>query len=709
MLQVVQYQKNGEIRIEELPEPICFPGGILVRTTHSLISAGTERTSVENTRGSLIERARKQPEQVKLVIETIKREGIGSTIRRVNSKLDSFKLLGYSAAGVVLESDCSEFNPGDRVACAGAGYANHAQVISIPKHLAVRVPENVELFDAAYTTVASIALQGVRQAAPVLGDNVAVVGLGLIGQITVQLLEANGCRIAGLDVDTSLFERAGKYGCEACFESNRSNKDRLLEFTGGEGFDSVLITASTSSNAPVELAMDIARKRGVVVVVGAVGMNIPRTSFYRKEIDFKISCSYGPGRYDPSYEEGGLDYPFAFTRWTENRNMQAIIQLLAQKRVDFNSLTTHEFEIADAGSAYEIITDPEAHDYLGILLKYPEVYKKKTEYKTGAGKPQKDIKIAFVGAGQFARNHLIPPIKDWGAAIATVSTSSPANAKSAAMNLGIEKFTTNSEEIIGSDDSNMVFIATRHDTHARYVKKAIESGKPVFVEKPLAISRNELEEIEKTVLEKDGRVMVGFNRRFSKPLREIKKFFNGRTQPLSMIYRVNAGFIPPEGWAQDSKQGGRIIGEACHFIDTFCFLADSVPVSVYADSVSGNISNYKQDIVSIQLKFADGSIGTVHYFANGDKSLNKEYLEVYGEHSSAVMDNFEELMLHRGGKMKKHKYDGSKGISEEVKETLNSVKGGSPMPINFNSLKLVTLATFAAIESINKGNKIQLD
>ena len=708
MLQVLQYQKTGEMLVAELPVPVCRPGGILVRTNASLISAGTERSSVTGAQASMLERARSQPEAVKQVIENVRKEGLVATYERVKSKLESYKMLGYSAAGVVVESRCPEFSPGDRVACAGAQFAHHAEYISVPKNLAAHIPEGVSFDDASYTTLGAIALQGVRQANVRLGETVAVIGLGLLGQITVQLLKASGCRVAGLDVNEALFPMALDFGCESVFNSRRDAAAQIKAFTRGLGTDAVIITASTDSDEPMLLSLDIARKRSPVVVVGAVPMNLPRSPFYEKELELRISCSYGPGRYDPNYEEGGHDYPAGYVRWTENRNMGAFLDLLANGSLRVNAMTTHRIPVAEAVRGYDLITGKTQEHYLGIVLTYPERQESAGRTQRNAAfVKQSSVGVGFIGAGSFAQTMLLPPLKAGGADFVNVSTATPANAKSVAHKFGFARFSTDSSAVIADNDVSFVVIASRHDSHGFYVEQALAAGKPVFVEKPLAINREQADAIESVITAGGGRVMVGFNRRFSAPFRAMKELFGTRTDPMTMLYRVNAGAIPRTSWIQDPAQGGRIIGEGCHFIDCMAYICGALPVSVFAETVSApNREVLNHDLVTITVKFADGSIGTLHYFANGDGSVGKEYCEAYCENSTAIMDNFTKLHLHRGKKLKTLTFDGAKGHKEEIAATLAAVKSGKPMPISYDEIRGVTLATFAAEESLSTGNRI---
>lgn len=710
MLQVLQHLQSGALSIEELPAPGCKPGGVLVRTCASLISAGTERTSVQSAQSSLIDRARKQPDQVRQVFEMMKKDGVMTTVQKVLSKLDSYKTLGYSAAGVVIESRCDEFAVGDRVACAGAQYAHHAEILSVPKNLVVRLPETVSFDDAAYTTVGAIALQGVRQADVRLGETVAVIGIGLLGQITIQLLKASGCTVIGLDINESQFDRARAAGCDLTLMSSPDSLPTILAATHGIGVDAVIITASTDSDAPVDLSMKMLRKKGKLVIVGVTGMNLKRSPFYEKEIDVRISCSYGPGRYDPLYEDGGMDYPAGYVRWTENRNMQAFVECIAKGSIDVHALTTHRFALHDAQKAYDLVTGKDTSPSLGIVLTYDQRPEASSRVRTTPHTAKPAAAVAgVIGAGSFAQSMLIPPLKTHGARIEAVSASTPANAHSVAKRIEAPVATTDGMEIIRNANVNLVVCASPHSSHARYVVESLKAGKAVFVEKPLCITTEELLEIHDVRAQTSGRVMVGFNRRFSAPLRRMKKFFEGRRDPLTMMYRVNAGFIPKTHWIQAPSEGGRIIGEVCHFIDCMVYLSGALPVSVHAVStVSDNSAGINHDNVVITCSFADGSVGTVVYTAQGDGSLAKEYFEAHAEQRSAVMNNFTELLECKGKKQTKHSFNGSKGHSEEIAATVHALKNGTEMPISFAEIAATTAATLAAVESLHTQSPMRL-
>lgn len=704
MLQVLQYQKTGEMKIEDLSPPQLRRGGVLVRNVCSVISAGTEKSSVETAQASLLGKAKSRPDLVKQVMDNVKREGVLATYEKVQNRLDNYKELGYSSAGVVLESAVDAFRPGDRVACAGT--AHHAEVISVAKNLVVKMPDGVSFEDAAFTTIGAIALQGVRQAGVHIGENVAVIGLGLIGLITVQLLKSNGCRVVGIDVNENRFELASKLGCELCIQNNASARGKIQSFTRGYGTDAVIITAGTQSNEPIELALDVARKKSKVVIVGAVGMQIPRSPFYEKEIDIRISCSYGPGRYDPDYENDGIDYPIGYVRWTENRNMEAILDLAARKQISFASLITHRFAIADALHAYEVITGKKGEDFLGVVLQYPEKGESSTRPRTdavertisSAGKEK--LKIGFIGAGNFAQSYLLPHIPSGECVLQTVATQTPAHAMSVQKKFSFRNAGASAEEILNDPSIDSVFIATRHDSHAGYVVRALKAGKNVFVEKPLAVTEAQLHDIGAVA---SGRVLaVGFNRRFAKPFVDIKNFFRGRIEPMMISYRVNAGALPPTHWVYHETQGGRIIGEACHFIDVMMFLTNAMPVRVYAETIGGSREQqHLSDNVLASITFSDGSVGSLLYVSNGNASVPKEYCEVTCEQRSAIMENFDSVVTYHDRKRAKKRYDGKKGHQEEVAHFLRACRG-KESPVPFEALSAATLTTFRIMESLRR-------
>ena len=718
MLQIIQYQKTGEISVDELPAPKLRPGSVLVRTVFSLISAGTERTSVETAKASMLQKARSRPDLFRQVLDNFKREGLLATYKKVQERLDNYKELGYSSAGVVIESAVDNIKVGDRIACAGVGYASHADIVSVPRNLVVKMPNDVGFDEAAFTTVSAIALQGVRQADIRVGELVAVIGLGLIGLITVQLLKASGCRVIGMDVASRNFDLALMLGCDRCVMSDYNAVSEVQSFTRGHGVDAVVITAATPSNQPVELAIQCARKRGTVVIVGSVGMDIPRSPFYEKEINFRISCSYGPGRYDPDYEERGQDYPLGFVRWTENRNMEAVLEMMSQRKLNVRALITHRIPVDQGLRAYDIITGKVQESYLGVLIQYPStngqavVRRMNVSTLDRKGLGRRAV-LGFIGAGNFTQSMLLPPLRKLSSRMRGVVTTKPVNAKYAAKKYQFEFCATDACEIMSDEAVNLVFVTSRHDSHARYVADALLARKSVFVEKPLALNNEELEAILRAYIEAkrvgaSPLLMVGYNRRFSEPVRAIQRLFAGRTEPLALHYRVNAGFLPSTHWMQHPAQGGRIVGEGGHFVDVMQFLCGALPNSVYAVAPSDNSRRYNNDNVLISITFADGSVGTLHYLANGSNAVAKEYLEVFGDSKTARMWNFKKLECAVGQKKSVMSFSGDKGHAAEMKALLDGFESGNDSPISIESLTATSRVTFAVLESLKTGSVVAL-
>jgi polar amino acid transport system substrate-binding protein len=711
MKQVVQSFKTGVMEVKEVPLPQLQSKYVLVENAASLISAGTERGTVKVAKASLIEKARQRPDLVKQVIQNMKKEGIQATFDKIKSKLDSPKALGYSTAGVVKASLDSNnvFKPGDRVTCAGQDLASHAEVVAIPQNLVAKIPDNVSFEEAAFTTVGAIALQGVRQTEPKLGENICVIGLGLIGQITCQLLRASGANVFGIDLSDKLVELAIEHSADVA--QNRKNTN-LIEncnvFTKGHGFDKIVITAATSSNDPIELSAEISRKKAAVIMVGAVGMNIPRDPhFYRKELELKMSCSYGPGRYDTSYEELGQDYPIAYVRWTEQRNMEAFLNALSKKQINITPLITHKFDIDKSLEAYDMVVDSAAEFNLGVLIQYPERANKfESPKSTATIEIQKNATphVSFIGAGSFAQSYLIPNIEPAGGTLQAVATGRGINAEHVASKFGFLKSESDPTVIFKDESCNTIFIATRHNTHAEYVVDALRNDKNVFVEKPLALNAEGLEVVRDVYTKANQLLMVGFNRRFSRAAQEVNKLFNSYDGPLAFNFRVNAGVLPADHWAiNDEIGGGRIIGEVCHFIDLMQYFSDSLVKSVYAQSLPGTSDvNTNADNVIITLTFADGSVGNITYLANGDKALPKEHLEVFGGGNSAVIHDFNSVSLYQNSSLKKIRTSG-KGQKEEVAAFLEAIKTGADSPISFDSIYSTTLSTFKVIDSLATG------
>lgn len=716
MKQLIQNFKTGKLYIDDVPLPSISEGMVLVENKFSLISAGTEKSTVKVGQASLLGKAKQRPDLVAQVLKNIKKEGLSATINKVKTKLDSLKALGYSTSGTVLTSldTNGSFQPGDRVACAGQDHASHAEIVAIPQNLVVKIPDNVSFEEASFTTLGAIALQGVRQAEPRLGEKVCVIGLGLLGQLTGQLLKANGCDVFGIDLSERLINLATETGVSKAMNRNDSNLISACDsFTNGKGFDSVIITAAAPTNDPIVLATEICRKKGKIIVVGAVKMDIPREPyFYKKELELKISCSYGPGRYDVGYEELGFDYPFAYVRWTEQRNMEAFLDLLSKGMLNMKPLISHTFDINDAEKAYEIVlgTNPEPH--IGILLKYDSNQEKFSTYTSLKKNPISKINVGFIGAGSFAQSYLIPNVKSLGASLDTVVTSRGITSKNVAEKFGFNVCSSDKKDVIENKNINTVFIATPHSSHADLVIHSLEAGKNVFVEKPLAVSMEELHKIIDVKSNNDHPLMVGFNRRFAPISISVKNEFESADEPLVINIRVNAGFIPKDHWTQIPEIGaGRIIGEICHFIDLMQFFTNSDPVKVYADCIQSDNEKLKlDDNIAIVVKFKNGSVGNLTYLANGDPSLPKELIEVFGAGKVGIINNFQNGSLHIGNKSKSLKSSG-KGHQQEIEEFLKAIKEGKDSPISFRSICLTTLTTFKIIDSLKTGlpQEIKLD
>lgn len=707
MKQVIQNFKTGELYVDEVPNPALSENMVLVENKFSLISAGTERGTVKVGQANLLGKAKQRPDLVAQVLQNIKKEGLKATIDKVRTKLDSLKALGYSTSGVVAASmdSNSRFKPGDRVACAGQDYASHSEVVSIPQNLVAKIPDNVSFEEASFTTLGAIALQGVRQAEPRLGDKVCVIGLGLLGQITVQLLKANGCQVFGTDLSQELIDLAKKSGADEALQRGDSNLLTAIDnFTNGHGFDSVIITAAAPTNDPIELSAEISRKKGKVIVVGAVKMDVPRDPhFYRKELDLRMSCSYGPGRYDTSYEEDGHDYPYAYVRYTEQRNMETFLELVSQGALNLKDLITHTFDISEAEKAYDIVLGKVEEPHIGILLSYPEDGNKQSTTIAVKSTSIAEVNTGFIGAGSFAQSYLIPNAKNEGASLDTVVTTKGITAKNVAEKFSFNNASSNAEDVLNNDKINTVFIATPHNSHASYTIEALKAGKHVFVEKPLAMNYDELEEVKKAYSENTQKLMVGFNRRFSPIAQKIKSEFKNNGEPKVVNIRVNAGYIPKDHWTQNPNVGGgRVIGEMCHFIDLMQYFTDAKPTKVYAASIKTENSNLTpEDNISITVSFNDGSIGNLLYLGNGDKSLPKEMIEVFSGGIVGRIHDFRKGDLHKGNKQTKLKLSG-KGHKQEVQAFINSLKMDEA-PISFQSIYLTTLTTFKILDSIKTG------
>lgn len=720
MKQLLQNMRDGKAVVEEVPVPAPRAGMALVKTEASLVSAGTERMVVEFAEKSLAGKARSRPDLVRQVLDKARREGLVATAKAAFDRLDQPMALGYSSAGtiVALGEGMGGFKVGQRVACAGGGYAVHAEYAAVPRNLLTPLPENVDFESAAFTTLGAIALHGFRLAEPQIGETVAVIGMGLLGLLTGQIAAAAGCKVLGIDLDPKRIALASSIGLQACIRTQA--EDSALSFTANRGFDVIIICADTPSNDPVELAGVIARDRARVVATGAVGLTIPRKVYYEKELSFINSRSYGPGRYDISYEENGGDYPIGYVRWTEGRNFEAIVDLLASGKLRVMPLITHRFPIEQATEAYEVITGKKADAFLGVLLTYEagkQVYKEtstskrvslytnRTVVKSGA------VKLGVIGAGLFANATLLPAIKKVdGIDLVGIASASGLHAQHAAKKFGFAYATSSDDEIINDPDINTVAILTRHNTHAELVIKALHAGKHVFVEKPLAINADELEQIIESLQPNPQALLtVGYNRRFSPLAGRLMAFIQNRSEALYAHYRVNAGYLPLNHWTQDPEiGGGRIIGEGCHFVDFLTFLVGAAPVSVSAVALPDD-GRYREDNVSMTFTFPDGSLGVVDYLANGDKSFPKERIEVFCGGKIAVLNDFRALKMVHDGRQKSIKGAQDKGWKDEWLAFAKAISEGGGPPIPYEQLVGVTKATYAALESLrSSGKKFEL-
>jgi predicted dehydrogenase/threonine dehydrogenase-like Zn-dependent dehydrogenase len=741
MKQVLQHARTGEITVEEVPAPQLRPGCLLVRIAASLVSAGTERASTEFARKSLLQKAQSRPDLVREVIGKVQRDGIFAAIQSVRSRLDQPQSPGYSSAGTVIAvgEGVVDLQPGDRVACAGAGFAVHAEVACVPRLLVARVPPGrtggdpihtgpklgeVSFDEAAFATLGAVALHGIRTAEAKLGDTIAVIGLGLLGQLTVQLLKAAGCRVLGLDIDDSRADLARQMGADDVASSPTAFRELCLETSQGAGVDSVLIAAETPSSDPVNLAGAIARDRAIVVAIGTVGMDIERKAYYEKELDFRISRSYGPGRYDAAYEQKGRDYPIGYVRWTEARNMEAFVQLLAAKKVNVGALITHRFSVERAQAAYDLITGKSREPFLGVVIQYAQTGSDSlflavvppAEPVAARPAPATDVCVGLLGAGVFAAGTLVPAMKNSShATLVAVCAANGSHAQHVERKFGFRYATTDEDQLIHDPKVNVVVIATRHHLHAKQVLGVLAAGKHVFCEKPLCLSEEELRLIAAAycgIAPSDRpALMVGFNRRFAPMTARMKAFLAPICEPLALHYRINAGYLPSDHWVNDREQGGgRILGEVCHFVDLLMFLAGSPVVEVDARGV-GNSGRYSGDNVMISVRLGNGSEGTISYLANGSRAFSKERIEVFGGGSAAVLEDFRRLELVRDGRKETihSRWRQDKGHRGEWVAFSQSVLQHTEAPIPFDELVCSTLATLRVDESVATGSRLAVD
>lgn len=709
MKQVVQSPRKGELELVEVPAPAPGPGQVLVRNHFSVMSPGTEKLALDFARRSLLGKARSRPDLVRQVARKLRQEGPGPTIRTVVSRLDAPQPLGYSCAGVVVAAgaEVSEFAPGDRVACAGAGYASHAELVCVPENLTAPVPAGLPLHKAAFATVGAIALQGLRVARPTLGEVAAVIGLGLIGQLAVQLLRANGCRVLGIDVDAERVKQALDQG--ACWGAapDASHDAWRDEATGGHGADLALVTAASDSSAPIALAAELCRAKGRIAVVGATAMDLERRSFYEKELELRMSTSYGPGRYDRRYEELGLDYPLAHVRWTENRNLRAFLELAAAGSVDPERLGVRTAPFDEAPRAYEELARGERRS-LAVVFRYPEEGEatRALALEPAAREAKGEVGVAFVGAGSYAKGVLLPALKQAsGVRRASVVTTTGPSARRTAERFGFARCGTDPQALFADDGVDLVFVTTRHDSHAALAEAALRAGRAVWLEKPLGLTPEEVDAVARAARETGGFLAVGYNRRFSRHARAVREAFAGRRGPLAIHYAVAPGPPPRGTWITDpAVGGGRWVGEVCHFVDLCAYLVGEPPARVFARTPSRDREG--DDSVVVLLGFPDGSQATVEYLARASGSLPKERFEVSGDGRTARCTNFRSTKLPGGRRVRGWNQD--KGQTAALAEVVKAVRDGRPSPFDLPGLVAVSRATFAIEESVRTARDVEI-
>jgi predicted dehydrogenase len=713
MKQLLQDMRARKPKLVELPVPTPQSGMVLVRNAASLVSAGTERALVEFAGKSLLGKARSRPDLLRQVLDKARREGLLNAANAAFGRLEESMPLGYSSAGTIVEmgAGVQNFRVGQRVACAGGNYAAHAEYALVPQNLLAAMPDELDFESAAFTTMGAIALHGFRLAEAQLGSRVAVIGLGLLGQLAASIAQAAGCQVLGIDLDEKRVALARKRGLQAI--ARQSAEQAALSQSHGQGFDAVLVCADTESDDPVELAGEIARDRARVVAIGAVGLSIPRRSYYAKELELIISRSYGPGRYDPGYEEAGLDYPIGYVRWTEGRNLQAFVDLLGGGKIDVSALISHRFPIEKATKAYDLIQGKQP--FLGVLINYPETREKLTDAKrlqlTKAGTPlgKEHVRLGVLGAGNFARYTLLPALKGLrGLDLVGIASASGRQAADLGKRFGFRYASSDENEILKDKSINAVAVLTRHHLHGGQTLAALKTGKNVFCEKPLTISEKELTAIEKQVSQKSPLIMVGFNRRFAPLTKQMVAFLGSRAEPMAAHYRVNAGPLPANHWLLDTAQGGgRLLGEGCHFIDYLVYLVGVDPVSVFAQALSSG-GERGQENLQVVLRFADGSLGTLTYLSNGDRSLPKERLEVFCGGKVAVLDDYRALDLTQNGRTRGLRGSQDKGHQGAWHAFIHAVRVDGVPPIPYEQIFSGARATFAALRSLETGKEEQL-
>lgn len=718
MKQIIQNYRSEKMEVADVPIPMCSSNKLLVNNIASLISIDTERSIIDLGKKSLLGKAKARPDLVKRFMDKAKKEGFVKTFKEALERLDNPTPLGYSSAGVVIEvgSNVHKFSPGDRVACIGAGYASHAEYISIPENLCCKIPDSLTFEEASSGMLGIIALHGIRCARLTFGESVAVIGLGLLGLLTIQILRAYGCRVIGIDLEPAKVELAKKLGADYVFASVDDFKNGVEKATDGCGADAVIITAATKSDSPVNTAVDVARYGGRIVLVGVADIHPQRNEMWHKEVEIIVSKAGGPGTFDPFYENKGIDYPIGYVRWTENRNLEEFLRLVSVGRVDVKSLISHRFKIDDAEKVYKNMLDNIGGPHIAVILEYPEtdVQTAITGSRIGVlkSKPhdlspiRSQISLGVIGAGLFGKSLLLPALKEIrGIRLHTLSTSSSANTYHTGKKYGFENCTTDYREVLNDKEINAVMILTPHSLHAKMVIGALKADKQVFVEKPLCINEKELEEIMDTYHHQSLFLMVGYNRRFSPHSVKAADYLVNRQDPIVINYRINAGFVPSDHWVHSEEEGGsRVIGEICHFVDMMQFLTKSNPIRVYGDRISGNNKTaLNSDNLAITLKFEDGSVGNILYSASGDRAYSREQIEIFCEGSVIVSTDFRETNFFTNGAKKRYKtFKQEIGYKEELQHFYDVITNKSKPRITPQEIFLSTLTVFKINESLER-------
>lgn len=718
MKQIFQNPKSGKTKLEEITSPIMRNGGILVKNRFSVISVGTERNIIELSKKSLLQKAKERPDYVQKFFMLMKTKGISAAWRVAQSKLSTDIALGYSTSGeaIAVAPGVEDVKTGDRVACAGQNYASHAEWIFVPKNLCVKIPENVSDKDAAFVTLGAIAMQGIRQANLMPGEKVGVIGMGLLGQLATRMLQGYGHPVMGFDINKEQINFAKENGMDAGFTIGSGNLANAVNaFTKNNGLDAVLIYASAKTDDPLKLAVEISRDKGRIVQIGNIETNIPWRDFYMKELSYTSSRSYGPGRYDKNYEEGGQDYPFSHIRWTEKRNMEEFLRLINDKKINIENLSSREFDISESEKAYELVSAPKGLIH-GIVLKYPLESKptltidiKKEESRALAPK-EGIINIGIIGLGSFMNSTILPHLKEVkGARVKAVCHSQGLSAKKTAEKLGADYVTSDYKKLLEDKEIDLIICATRHSSHAKMAKEILRADKNLYIEKPLALNQEELEEVMEVAKNSKGRLLIGFNRSFSSHFIEAKNEFSSSATPIQIFYRINVGPLESIHWSYEEKEGGRILGEGCHFVHALQYIIGSKPKKVYMETMPAFGAIAHEENFTLIIEYENGSIGTVVYSALGNFRLPKEYIEIYGDGKIMIINNFKNAEIIYPNKTKKiNLWHQDKGYTREIEKMVDAIIKGEPSPMPLEEIYLAHIASFKAIESAKIGQSVEL-